>query len=284
MSIANQLQGSTVITAPEPNRDTALTDWLNLQQDKIDERFSSVTTQKFRQMMIAAITGGNPYDVLTSQCPVRRRATPDGVVASYTATVLVNRSASLEGEYTLVCEGYEVKGPYKRTRQKSGELWTDGKEVVELGWLPLSFTARQTYGPNSPLTWEQSNGFFYPSSAEYALFWVSGLAEVDVWEILVEHQQGHEFPDSSVLVEAYWGENEYDSLEVKIPGCVLDAFNECPENKAGSTPGDGTTDPSGEYWIEFNAGTKYVYYNACTGELLEIRYDDDGNETITEIK
>lgn len=274
MSTAKSIGANTVIQAAEPDQDTALTDWLNLAQDKIDARFDAVTTSKFRQMLQAVVSGGSPYDLLTDQCPVRRRPTPDGVVASYIATVLVNRSASLEGNYTLVCEGYEVKGPYKRTRQKGGELWTDAKEVIELGWLPLSFTARQTSGPNPPLPWEQSNGFFYPSSAEYALFWVSGLAEVDVWTILVEHQQGQEFPDKTVLVEAYWGENEYESLEVKIPGCVLDAFNECPKNKS---------DPTGEYWITLNAGIRYIYYNACTGELLEIRYDDDSNETITEI-
>ena len=265
---------SATITAKEPSRDTSLTDWLNLEQDQINERFNSVTAQKFRQMINAAITGGSPYDVLANQCPVRRRTTPEGVVASYTVTVLVNRSASLEGEYNLVCDGYEVRGPYKRFRKKGGELWTDAKEVIELGWLPLSFAAKQDNGPNPPLTWEQSNGFFYPSAAEYALFWVSGLAEVDVWEILVEHQQGQKFPDKTVLAEAYWGENEYESLEVKIPGCVLSAFNECP--KSGVTNGDGSGggDPSGEYWIELNARTRYVYYNACTGELLEIRYDD----------
>jgi hypothetical protein len=272
MSTANVLQGSTVVAAPEPNQDTALTDWLNLEQDKIDERFNSVTTQQFRQMVIALITGGSPYDVLTDQCPVRRRTTPDGVVASYTATVLVNRSASLEGKYTLVCEGYEVRGPYKQTRQKAGELWTDAKEVIELGWLPISFAARQDWGPNPPLTWEQSNGFFYPSDADHALFWVSGVADVDVWEILVEHQQGNDFPDKKVLAEAYWGENEYELLEVKIPGCVLSAFNQCANTGTG-----------GEYWFELNAKTRYIYYNACTGELLEIRYDDDGNETIKEI-
>lgn len=278
----NQLAAGAVVTATEPNQDTALTDWLNLQQDEIDERFNSVAPQKFRQILIAAITGGSPYDVLTDQCPVRRRTTPDGVIASYIATVVVNRSASLEGEYNLICEGYEVEGPSRQYRKKGGELWTDAREVIELGWLPLSFSARQEWGPNSPLAWEQSDGFFYPSAAEYALFWVSGIAEMDIWEVLVEHQQGQEFPDKTVLVEAYWGENEYESLEVKIPACVLDAFNECPENKAGSTPGDGTTDPSGEYWIELNAGTRYIYYNACTGELLEIRYDD-GEESITEI-
>lgn len=271
MSTANVLQGSTVIAALEPNQDPALTNWLNLEQDKIDERFNSVTIQKFRQMFMVAITGGNPYDVLKDQCPVRRRTTPDGVVASYTATVLVNRSTSLEGQYNLVCDGYEVKGPYKRTRRKRGELWTDAKEVVELGWLPRTFSAWQSTGPRPPLTWTQSNGFFYPSSAEYALFEISGLAEVDVWEILVEHQQGQSFQDSSVIAEAYWGANEYETIEVKIPGCVLSAFNECSDES------------SGEYWFELNAGTRYVYYNSCTGELLEIRYDEDGNETIKEI-
>lgn len=276
MITANILRYGNVINTSEPNRDTVMTDWLNLEQDRIDERFNSVTTQKFRQMVIATITGGSPYDVLTDQCPVSRRTTPDGVVASYTATVIVNRSASLEGQYNLVCDGYEVSGPTRRSRRKGGELWTDAKEVVELGWLPLSFSARQEWGPIPALTWEESNGFFYPSAADYALFWVSGLAEVDVWKILIEHQQGQEFPDKTVLVEAYWGENEYESLEVNIPGCVLDAFNECPKSKAGSIPGDGTTDPSGEYWIELNSKTRYVYYNACTGEILTVRYDDGG--------
>lgn len=281
MSTANYLQASTVIGAMEPNQDTALTDWLNINQDKIDERFNSVTTAKFRQMVIAAITGGSPYDVLTDQCPVRRRTTPDGVVASYTATVLVNRSATLDGQYNLVCEGYDVRGPYKRYRQKGGELWTEAKEIIELGWLPLSFSARQDYGPTPPLSWEQENGFFYPSSAEYALFWVSGVAEVDVWEILVEHQQGEKFPDKTVLSEVYWGENEYEALEVKIPGWVLSAFNECPKSGAIDGDGSGGGDPSGEYWIQLNP-TRFIYYNACSGDFLEIRYDD-GNETITEI-
>ncbi len=256
------ISANAIITTQEPNQDSALTQWLNITQDKIPEQFESVTTSKFRQMVIALVTGGSPYDVMTDQCPVRLRNTPDGVVASYTATVLVNRSANLEGEYNLVCDGYEVTGPSKGYREKGGELFTDSKEVIELGWLPLplTFFARQQTGPH--LTWEQSNGYFYLSEGKPVLYWVSGTAEVDIWEILVEHQQGQEFPDSTVLAEAYWGENEYTSFEAKIPGCALDAFKKCP----GTDNGD---------FIGFEYATRYIYYDSCRGHLIEIRNRED---------
>ncbi len=257
--------------------DAALTDWLHISQDRIDERFNSVTVQKLRQMLGVIMGGGSPYDVLTQQCPVRRRVTPDGVIASYTATVLVDRSASLEGKYNLTCDGYEVRGPYKTTRSKAGEIWTEGREVVELGWLPRTFTARQTWGPTIPLTWTQENGFFHPEAGE-AMFKVSGTADLDRWTILVEHQQGQPFTDTSLPVDAWWGDNQQAHGEILIPGCVLAALKECPNL---STGGLGDDDPAtGEYWFQLNP-TRYVYYNGCTGEILLVTYDEDDQETIT---
>ena len=269
---------SNVITAQEPNDGTGTdkSDWLNITQDNIDPRFN-IADQNFISTLAATVfSGGDPYSLLTYNCPVTRRITADGVVASYRAEVIVNRSSSLEGKYTLTAGNgqYDVTGPRSATKPKTGNLLTDGKKVIELGWLPLSLSVSQAYPASTPLAWEQKNGYLYLDRGEYAILSLNGLATVDIWTVLVEHQQGESFPDSSIPVRAIWGADNRVDSEILVPGCVNEAFNECPKNILGV----GGVDPEGKKWTDIQLNPcppRIAYKDGCTGKIIRYDYQDD---------
>lgn len=271
------ITGGTVISAIEPDDGTGTdgSDWLNITQDDIDPRFNSADHNFISTLAATVFSGGDPYSVLTHNCPVTRRITPDGVVASYRATVIINRSPSLAGKYTLTAEEYEVTGPVVSMRSKSGPILTDSKKVIELGWLPVSLSVQQEYPSTPVLSWMQDNGYLYLDQAEYAALFVRGMAEVDLWTVLIEHQQGESFPDSSVPVIAALDTDNQVHGELLIPGCVLDAFNECPRDGLGP----GGTDPDQEKWtdIQLNpCAPRVCYKDGCTGEIIRCdKMDDD---------
>lgn len=271
------LSATTTITAAEPDDGTGddTSDWINITQDDIDPRFESVTKDFLATLAATVFSGGDPYSLLTHDCPVTRRITPDGVVASYKAEVIVNRSPSLRGEYTLTAGGYEVTGPRQSTRNKSGSLLTNARKVIELGWLPMTMTVTQEYPITPLLTWTQDNGYLYPDHADYFALFVRGTAEVDVWTVLVDHQQGESFPDAEIPVTAEWGDDNTVDGEIQIPGCVRAAFNECPKNSIGV----GGPDPEQEKWTDIQLNPcppRVCYKNGCTGEI--IRCDDMDDE------
>lgn len=254
---------SAVVTAPEPDDGTGTdsSDWLNITQDDIDPRFDYADGDFISTLAATVFAGGDPYSLLTYNCPVTRSITSDGIVASYRAEVIVNRSPSLEGIYTLSAGEYEVNGPMKGTRNKSGQLLTDAKKIIELGWLPILLSVTQEYPILPRLEWEQDNGYLYLNQAEYAAFYLRGIAEVDIWTVLVEHQQGQDFPDSSIPVHAEWGTDNRVDGELLIPGCVQEAFNECP-----STSTDGT-----DSWTNLLLNPcvpRTCYKDGCTGEII----------------
>lgn len=263
---------SAVVTAPEPTDGTGTdkSDWLNITQDDIDPRFN-IADQEFISALAATVfSGGDPYSLLTHNCPVSRRITPDGVVASYRAEVIVNRSPFLEGQYTLTAGQYEVTGPRSATKLKTGTILTEGKKVIELGWLPLSLSVTQDYPASPLLAWHQENGYLYLDRAEYAILSLRGLATVDIWTVLVEHQQGEDFPDSSIPVRAEWGTDNRVDGEILIPGCVLDALRECPKKNIFGGDSDHWTD------IQLNpCPPRDGYKNGCTGEFEKYVYMKD---------
>ena len=268
---------SAVVSAAEPIDDDDSSSWLNITQDDIDPRFETVTSDFLATLVATVSSGGDPYSLLTHNCPVTRRITADGVVASYRARVIVNRSASLTGAYTLTAGNYEVIGQRQSTRLKSGDLLTDGRKIIELGWLPISLTVTQEYPPSPILTWSQDNGYLYLDHAEYAALYITGMAEVDIWEVLVEHQQGESFPDSSITVTAEWGVGNKVDAEIRIPGCVVDAFNECPKD---STVGGGVggVDPDQKKWNEIQLNPsppRTCYQDGCTGKIIRCDTMDD---------
>lgn len=264
------MSASTEISVADTIDDNDASSWLNITQDNIDPRFESATGEFLSALMATVFSGGDPYSLLAHQCPVHRRITNDGVVASYKAHVIVNRSPSLEGAYSLTADAYEVTGPRRSTRMKSGSLLTDKKKVIELGWHPLSISVAQEYPTTPRIDWLQENGYLYLDSAEYAALYVTGISDVDVWEVLVEHTQGESFPDSSITVTAEWGANNKVDHEILIPGCVLDAFNECPKD-AAVNGGVGGTDPDQKKWtsIQLNPSPPTTcYQDGCTGAII----------------
>jgi hypothetical protein len=274
--MADQLTGSTVISATEPGDGTGsdTSDWLNITQDAVDPRFDSADIDFISTLAGTVFSGGDPYSLLTHNCPVTRRITPDGVVASYRAEVIVNRSPSLAGLYTLSAGEFEVTGPRQGTRNKSGPLLTDGKKVVELGWLPISLSVTQEYPSTPRLSWRMDNGYLYLDIAAYAALYLRGIAEVDIWTVLVEHQQGQEFPDRSIPVVAEWGADNKVDGELLIPGCVKEAFSQCPKSLfAGG--GTGGTDP----WTNIilnPSPPRTCFRNGCTGKIEKcVVMDDD---------
>ena len=266
--MADQLTGSTVISATEPGDGTGsdTSDWLNITQEAIDPRFDSADSDFISTLTATVFSGGDPYSLFTHNCPVTRRITPDGVVASYRAEVIVNRSPSLDGVYTLSAGEFEVTGPKKDTRKKSGPpLLTEGKKVVELGWLPISLSVTQEYPALPRLSWRRDNGYLYFDLAEYAALYLRGVAEVDIWTVLVEHQQGQEFPDSSIPIVAEWGADNKVDGELLIPGCVKEAFNQCPKRLFAAS-GTGGTDP----WTEMLLNPcppRDCFRDGCTGKI-----------------
>jgi len=264
------LTGSTVISAIEPDDGTGsdTSDWLNITQDDIDPRFDSADGDFISTLAATVFAGGDPYSMLTHNCPVTRRITPDGVVASYRAEVIVNRSPSLAGLYTLSAGEFDVTGPRQGTRNKSGPLLTEGKKIVELGWLPISLSVTQEYPILPRLSWRRDNGYLYFDLAEYAALYLRGIAEVDIWTVLVEHQQGQDFPDSSIPVVAEWGDDNKVNGELLIPGCVQEAFNECPKSIfAGGGAGVGGPDP----WTNLLLNPcvpRTCYKDGCTGKII----------------
>lgn len=262
----NLLSLSATIQAQESNDDVDLSDWLNIAQDDIEPRFNSVTKQFLSTLSATVFSGGDPYSLLGFQCPVTRRIVSDGIVATYRAEIIVNRSPSLRGLYTIKSEAYEVSGPRTTTKIKSGEILTNGRKSIELGWLPISLTVAQEYPAVPIISWKQENGFLYLDTAEYAALFARGVAEVDIWTVIVDHKQGEDLPDSSIAVVAEWGAGNKVNGEHLIPGCATAMFRECPNNIINT---DGTL-PEGKKWdnASKNPPQKIPYIDGCTGNVI----------------
>lgn len=267
---------SSVISASSVDSDGGVdkSDWLNIVQDEIDPRFEMATSDFISTVAATTFSGGDPYSLLTFDCPVTRTITSDGVVASYEAIVIVNRSQSLEGRYTLSARKYSVSGPRKETRTKSGSILTEKRKSIELGWLPLQIAVTQEYPADPHLSWKQENGYLYLDQAAYAALFVQGIADVDVWSVFVEHLQGDSFPDSSIIVTAKWGDGNEVDAEIKIPGCVLDTFRECQSHSVGI----GGIDPQQKKWTDWRLNPclpKECFYDGCTGKKIRCDKIDD---------
>lgn len=267
---------SATITAPEPGDGTGTdqSDWLNITQDKIDPRFDSVTSDFLSTLYATVSSGGDPYSLVNHDCPVSRRITTDGVVASYRGEIIVNRSRSLEGLYELSAGQYDITGPRTGFKNKSGQLITDGRKVVELGWLPLSLSVTQEYPLFPQVDWIQDNGYLYLTLAEYYALFLRGTAEVDIWTVHVDHQQGQNFPDSEIAITATWGDDNKVDGTHKIPGCTLDTFNECPKDFFGI----GGQDPEQTKWKDMTLNPsppRKCYQDGCTGETVRCDTMDD---------
>lgn len=260
------LNVSATIQAQESGDDQDKSDWLNITQDDIDPRFNSVTKQFLSSLSATVFSGGDPYWLLGFQCPVTRRIVPGGVIATYRAEIIVNRSPSLEGLYTIKSGAYEVSGPRRTTKIKSGEILTNARKSIELGWLPISLMVTQEYPITPRINWKQDNGFLYLDTAEYAALFAHGVAEVDIWTVIVDHQQGEDFPDTSISVVAEWGADNKVTGEHLIPGCATSMFNQCPNNMINT---DGIL-PEGQKWIDVssNPPDRIPYIDGCTGKTI----------------
>jgi len=247
------------------------TQWVNLEQDGIPPGHEQATMADLSEMLAATMYGQSAFTAF-STCPViRSAAAGGGAVASYDATVLVHTSKNLD--YSFDAGGRATRVQRGVIIDKSESIDIDYRKTIELGWQPATISTffesqvySQSAGHATPPDIEQDNGFLYLSDAVWGILRANGTALVDAWTVTITHELGTKWSDT-VTVTVKWNDGKDEkTLDLKLPVCVEDAFNECAG--IGDLPGGG----GGGYWenINLNSTPVTVYYNDCSGDILRV--------------
>lgn len=248
--------------------------WLALEQEPVKGNQNFATNKDLRNMLIAVRTGSAFGGIVT--CNVQRKRNNDGVTVTYVAAVLVHTSLGLK--YNLAAtsgdENLKMTGPRPLQQQKSESIFFSREQTKPLNWQPKNFTAiwdGPVYGPDNQIispTIKQDNGFIYLSTVAYGSLRVRGLAQLDRWQVTIEHAQGSEWV-SSVQVTATWGDQSL-TIKLELPQCVLDKFNECsPVDYSGGFDLTGSWANPWEDYGQYQLNpAATVYYSVCTLEVL----------------
>lgn len=233
--------------------------WLNIV---LPDEYNPMGVDLFRTMINAIAIGGSARDIAMSYCVAEMIGTSDTgyLIIQYTLPIIVNRSRDLEGKYDMFCSHSGVTFSAVRPAKidKFEEIWTGGEDKVQLGWLPDTDTLRidQTW-PQQGVKYEvsQEDGILFCPLDKYLLLTVSGHALVDLYDLIFVHDFSTGPLPESISIEARWGDDKVVGAEIDIPPC------------SGPDGGD----------VSVNAKVRYIYYDACAGPVIEIRYrGDDG--------
>lgn len=274
-------------------------DWLFVRQPAIPEEQKIATLQDARAMLNQLRSGRSAFLAIKS-CPVRRSQASGSWTASYTAEVEVHHAEGVDYELEITKDGVllDAQGPTLSYKQASESFDVDYNQSQQLGWRAVFNTFRGAW--EGDVYDEEGNwlvvkpgithddGFAYIDAQVFGTFRARGLAEYDLWKVSVEHQLGTKW-SSSLWAVAWWPagldrefqKSEY--CEIKLPQCVIDAMNECPDGDDGDGDGDGDDgdgddgdgdgdDGDGDWNLELNP-PRIATINKCTGKVLKIEYD-----------
>ena len=255
----NYISASTVIDAGGFPIDK---EWLNIIPP---EQYNPTDSNMISMMLSALAAGGSPSDISDTVCPavITYDAAGNRSKLEYTAQVRINRAPSLHGNYDLTCENPDctISGPVLDQMDRYGDVQTEGRDRIQLGWLPEDKTLKivQVWPTWPDMDIQQSDGIIYTDKQLYALLFVSGIAVIDRWNVKLTHDfsTDGDIP-SSVTVRAAWGQDREVTAEVPIPKCAADKGK-------STTPQLNPTKP-----------TRTIYYDRCRGPVLEIRYEGEG--------
>jgi len=265
--------------------------WLFVRQPKIPEEHK-IATLRDASAMLNQLRSGRSAFVAIKSCPVRRSQASGVWTASYTAEVEVHHAEGVDYELEITKDGVllDAQGPQLSYKQASESFEVDYNKTQQLGWRAAFNTFRGTW--EGDVFGEESNqlvikpgithddGFAYIDAPAFGTFRGRGLAEYDLWKVNIEHQLGTEW-SASLWAVAWWPKGlarefqKSEYCEIKLPQCVVDAMNECPNAKTdegtdtGEDEGTGTED----HWTVRVNPPRTVTVNKCTGEVLKAEYD-----------
>lgn len=256
---ANYISASTVIDAGGSSENR---DWLNIIPP---EQYNPTDSNMISMMLAALAAGGSPSDISDTVCHavITYDAAGNRSKMTYTAQVRINCAPSLQGKYELTCDNPNctLSGPVLDQMDRYGDVQTKGLDRVQLGWLPKdkSLEIVQVYPAWPDMEINQAEGIVRLDHQLYALLFVSGVAEIDRWGVTFEHvfSEDGDFP-SSVTVQAAWGEDRVETAEVPIPKCAA------------------SKGKSDRFQLNPAKPPRTIYYDACRGSVIEIRYEGDG--------
>ena len=281
---------SLTITAAAEATDAAETDkhnWVLVRQPAIPEEQKIATLSDARAMLNQLRSGRSAFSAIKS-CPVRRTQVGGVRQISYTAEIEVHHAEGVEYELEITKDGVllDAQGPQLSYKRASESFDVDYNQSQQLGW-------RTVFGTFSG-TWEgdvydeqgkglaikpgitHEDGFAYLDAPAFGTFRARGLAEYDLWKVNLEHQRGTTWT-ASLWAVAWWPagvDRAYQKsveCEIKLPQCVLDAMNECPDGDGDDGTGTGE-DGDGDWNVELNP-TRVATINRCTGDVLKIEYE-----------
>lgn len=282
--------GSITVTSAAAVDDGAAGEhnWLFVRQPAIPEDHKIATLRDASAMLNQLRSGRSAYAAIKS-CPVRRSQASGVWTASYTAEVEVHLAEGVEYELEITKDGklIDAQGPLLSYKQASESYDVDYNQTQQLGWRAAFNTFRGTWEGDAYD--EESNllvikpgithddGFAYIDAPAFGTFRARGLAEYDLWKVNIEHQLGTEWT-ASLWAVAWWPKGlarefqKSEYCEIKLPQCVIDAMNECPDAVSGE--GGSGEGGSGEGYWDFQLNPpRTATINKCTGEVLKIDYD-----------
>ena len=268
--------------------------WLFVRQPAIPEEHKIATLRDASAMLNQLRSGRSAFAAIKS-CPVRRSQASGVWTASYTAEVEVHHAEGVEYELEITKAGklLDAQGPLLSYKQASESFDVDYNQTQQLGWRAVFNTFLGTW--DGGVFDEKSNqlvitpknthddGFAYIDAPAFGTFRARGLAEYDLWKVNIDHKLGTEWA-ASLWAVAWWPKGlarefqKSEYCEIKLPQCVADAMNECPDAKKDGGDGSGTEDGgdgagTGGHWIVQTNPPRTVTINKCTGDVLKIEYD-----------
>lgn len=273
---------------------TVQQDWLVLEQQDPDSSQQIATLADLGNLFRRAMLQQSARSYVSPACPLSRRRQGNKVFISYTATILVHRSASLIGKYDLIPSEGRLSGGITVQRQMRKSYELEQEAILFLSWLPafppqIAWLSK-VYNEEqlrvfAPELSSQANGYLYFSEAYKGSLEVSGPAIIDKYSFTFEHQQGYKY-DKTILLTAAWGPEDVNGnrqsvqLEVKPPQCWIDEANKCPEENLWADfgfPGPedegpfgdlGDDDDPSKWGITISRKHWLLYIGFCSGKIL----------------
>jgi hypothetical protein len=265
--------------------------WLFVRQPEIPEEHKIATLRDASAMLNQLRSGRSAFAAIKS-CPVRRSQASGVWTASYTAEVEVHHAEGVEYELEITKDGVllDAQGPLLSYKQTSESYDVDYNQTQQLGWRAAFNTFMGMW--EGDVFDEESNllvikpgithddGFVYIDAPAFGTFRARGLVEYDLWKVNIEHQLGTEWA-ASLWAVAWWPKGlarefqKSEYCEIKLPQCVVDAMNECPDAKADDGTGEGGDEgtETEDHWTVSVNPPRTAEVNKCNGEVEKITYD-----------
>lgn len=251
--------------------------WIHLEQEAVPLSQRNATLADMVQMFNRALSGLSARSYQLEKCAAATIKSDGTLMVTLKVRVWpssLDLPYVLTSSYGLVAAGDPVE------IEREVDVAVEGTDAVTLPWLvgaPLAWWQLPCFNEFSEPVPEPAitvaGATFDLSSSCYGVLRIRGLAQGYQHTVTMEFTKPEKSALANIkvsLTATYTdsnGEQQAEILALTLPACVLDLLEYCE--------GDNilAADPRTELVINHDDPIPTVYYDTCTGQVIELRYE-----------